>query len=87
MKNKPQHTEMILSLQYWESSRKSEEYAQEWMARLQIKATECKDQENKWRLNEQFISAMNNEAITVEIIKVLMALQDTIEVSSEQVLV
>ena len=41
-KFKPQHNKTILLFQYCNLDRKIEEATQEYMGRLQIKATECK---------------------------------------------
>ena len=86
-KFRPQHNKPILSLWCYKLSRKSEAPIQEWIGRIQIKAGECKNQENDRRLKEQFINGMNDEAITAKIIKGLMAIRDTSEVSSGQVIV
>ena len=48
-KFKQQHNETIWSLQYCKLKRKGLQYAQEWMGRLSIQATECKYQEYERR--------------------------------------
>ena len=76
---------IILSLQYCKLKRKSRESVQEWMGRLHIMPY-CKYQEYDRRLKEKFINGLNSEAIIAEIIKELISLKDTSEVSSEHVL-
>ena len=56
----------IPSLQNCKLSRKSEEFMQEWMGRLQIRPAECKCRENGRRLKEQFIIDMTSEVITAK---------------------
>ena len=56
------------------------------MDRLQIKVTYCKCQEYERRLKEQFTNGLDNETIIAEIIKELTDLNDTCDISSEQVL-
>ena len=57
-----------------------------WMARLQIKAIECKYKEYVRRSKEQFKNEINNEATTVKIIEKMTFLRDTSEVNSQQVI-
>ena len=59
----------------------------ELMGRLQIKTIEYKYQEYDSRLKEQFKNILNDETITVKIIKELTSLKDASEVSSDQALI
>ena len=52
----------------------------------QIKVTDCKYKEYYRRLKEKFINGLDVETIKAEMIKELTALEDTNEVSSEQLL-
>ena len=47
-----------------------------------INPTMCKYKKYCWKLKEQFINDLNDEAITAEIIKELNILKDTTKVSS-----
>ena len=85
-KFKPQHNATSLSLQYCKLNRKSGESMQEWMGRLQIKWQSANIRKMNRMMKKQSSNCMNDEAITAEIIKELIVLKDTSEVSSEQVL-
>ena len=56
------------------------------MGRLQMGATDSRFEEYDRRLKKLFINGQNNENNIDEIIKELIALKDTSEVSSEQLL-
>ena len=78
--------ETIVSLQYCKLKRKSLESSQEWMCRLQIKATNYKYEGYDRKLKEQFINGLKNETIIGKILMEATALKDTSQVSNTQVL-
>ena len=45
------------------------EYAEEWMDPLRRISKECKDKEIEQQIKEQFIHGINNQTVTVKIIK------------------
>ena len=68
-KFRPQHNEMILSLQYCKLHRKKNESAQEWMGRIHIEVAEYNYKEHVRRLKEPFINGLDDDEITQEMIK------------------
>ena len=52
----------------------------------ETKAIKCKHKENDSRLKQQFIYGINNEDMTAEIIKELMAIKDTAKVKMNKYL-
>ena len=57
--------------------------AEEWMGQLRIKANECNYQKCDRQLKEQLINGINDKGMTSEIIKEIIAFENT---SYEQVL-
>ena len=82
-KFRPQHNEMILSIQYCKLYRKVYESAEEWMGKLCIRATEYNYTEHDRKLKEQFINGIDNEEITKKIIKELMVQNNTQEIDTQ----
>ena len=73
-----QHNETTPSLQYYILHRKDNESKQEWRRRLCIRATEYNYKEHK--AQKQFIDGKHYEEIIQEIIKELMAQNNTQEI-------
>ena len=57
-------------MQYCKLIRTSDESAEEWMVRIRPKAREFNWKEVNRRLKELFISGINNQTMTAEIIKI-----------------
>ena len=63
------------------------ENAEEWMGRLRLAAVECKYREIDRQLKGQFIHRLNDNDTLAEIIRELTKAEESIVVTSEQVLV
>ena len=85
-KIKPRYNRTTLSPQYCKLVKNIDVTAKEWMGHFRIKTTDCKYQEDDRRFKEQFINGMNDKTVISEIIKEFVAIKNTIEVTSEQVL-
>ena len=66
--------------------REQNENAEEWMGHLRHKANEWCYKEGDRRPKEPFINGIKDEALMMEIIKVLTAIKETNKVTGEQVL-
>ena len=84
-KFRPQHNEMILSLQYCKLHGKKNESAQERMGRICIEVAEYNYKEHVRRLKEPFINCLDDDEITQEIIKELTTQRNAQDLESEQV--
>ena len=62
--SKPQHSEIILSLQYCKPVREQNTNIEEWLWCLRIKANRCGYKEEDRRLKEQLINGKNDDMIT-----------------------
>ena len=82
---RPQHNEIILSLQYRKLSRQAAETKKDWMGRLRKMALDCQCKETDMYLKEQFINGINDDVVITEMIRKLMAINDTSSMSSRQV--
>ena len=85
-KFKPQFNETIKSLQFRKLYRIEGESAEEWMGRLWIAAVECNYKEVDRQLKEQFIHGLNDRVMLDEIVRELMAKNNSKQTNSENVL-
>ena len=85
-KFKPQHNARILSLQFCRTVRQSDESAEGCMGILREKAMGGNHQDKDRRLNEQVINSINDKAMAPEIIKKLIIIEGSSEVTRHEVL-
>ena len=85
-KFKSQFNETIKSLEFRKLYRLEGESAEEWMGRLQIAAVECNYKEVDRQLKEQFIHGLNDRVMLDEIVRELMAKNNSRQMNSEDVL-
>ena len=83
-KFKPQHNEIMLSLQYFKLAREQNENVEEWIGCLWIKLNESDYKEKDRRLKEQFINGINDDDMMTEIIRELPTIKNTNEITSKQ---
>ena len=84
---KPWYNRIVISLQYQNLHRKSNESAQEYMVRFRTKVAKCPYIEYDRLLTEQFISGLNDDdSITNEILKIVATLEGIKDVTSECIL-
>ena len=83
---KPQFNETIKLLQFRELYRLEGESAEEWMGRLWIAVVECNYKEVDRQLKEQFIHGLNDRVMLDEIVRELMAKNNSEHIKSEDVL-
>ena len=86
MKFKFQFNETIKSLQFRKLYRLEGESAEEWMVRLWIAAVACNDKEVDRQLKEQFIHGLHDRVMLDEIVRELMAKNNSKQTNSEDVL-
>ena len=65
---KPWYNEMIKSLQFHKLVRQQNESPEEWMGTVKISGTECNYNDLDRQLKQQFICALNDNNIMIEII-------------------
>ena len=85
-KFKPQFNETIKSLQFHKLSRQIKENAEDWMGRLKLALVECNYREVDRQLKEQFIHRLNDNDMLAGIIRELTKAEESVEITSEQVL-
>ena len=73
-KFKPHRNRMVLSLNYLKLKRKSHEFTQELIGRLQTKTADCDYNEYDRRLPEQFIYGQDVECMIRVILREVSAL-------------
>ena len=76
----------ILALQYIKLSREYNETAVDWLSRSEVKSMELKYKGNDRCLKELFLNDINDNFMTVEIIKELTAIKYTSKISNGKVL-
>ena len=81
-----QHSEIILSLQYYKLVWQSDRMAEEWVSCLRIKVIGCKNKKKDRIQKEQIINGINNQAMMTKIIKELTAIMNTSKATIEEVL-
>ena len=86
MKFKPQFNETIKLLQFRKLYRLEGESTEEWMGRLQIAAVECNYKEVDRQLKEQFIHGLIDRVMLDEIVRELMAKNNSKQMNSEDIL-
>ena len=86
-KFKPQFNETIKLLQFRKLYRLEGESIEEWMGRLWIAAVECNYKEVDRQLKEQFIHGLNDRVMLDEIVRELMAKNNSQQTNNEDVLI
>ena len=76
----------ILSLLYCKLTTEQNETAEEWMGQLRIKTSKLAYTEKDRSLKKQCIIGINNDEIMTEIIRELIAAQETSKITSDHVL-
>ena len=85
-KFKPQFNETIKSLQFRKSYRLEGESMEEWIGRLWIAVVEYNYKEVDRHLKEQFMHGLNDRVMLDEIVRELMAKNNSEEINCEDVL-
>ena len=80
------HNWIVFSLQYLKLKRKANKLAQEWMGRMQTKGAEYDNKEYYRKGTKQFIYGLGDEGVISEILRVVSALEDINDATSEWVL-
>ena len=86
-KFKPRYNETIKSLHSPKLSKQANESKEAWMGKLRKATTECNYKEINRQLKEEFIHGLNDSDMSIEIIKELTKIEESDNVTSEQVLV
>ena len=73
-------------MQFCKLGRQAKENAEEWMGRFRLAVVECNYREVDRQLKEQFIHGLNNNDMLTEIIRELTTAEESVDITSEQVL-